>query len=174
MSLYKLVVDLIDLRSFSNLWYWIALGVIWSSASHWVLGVPYDMVSRARRDGGLPLQDLETMVRINTSRMLYFSRNQGAWLVGMVCFLVTVLGLLGFVYGSEFAQATLFLFVPLCALGYLSLRAAMRIEAGEGQGEALFHRLIWHRRFVQVLGMVSIFATSLYGMYVNLHSLMIR
>ncbi|MEM9756043.1 MAG: component of SufBCD complex, partial [Pseudomonadota bacterium] len=32
--------DVIDLRSFSNLWYWIVLAVFWSSASHWGLGVP--------------------------------------------------------------------------------------------------------------------------------------
>ena len=167
VSLYKMLVELIDLRSFSNLWYWIALAVIWSSASHWVLGVPYDMVTRARHEGGQALDDLETLVRINTARMLYFSRNQGPWLVGLVCFVVTVLGLLGFVYGSEFSQAVLFLFIPLCLLGYLSLRSAIKVEAGEGRGEALFSRLFWHRISVQLLGVVAIFVTSLYGMYVN-------
>ena len=167
MTLYATLFELIDLRSFSNLGYWIALGVIWSSASHWVLGVPYDMVQRAKREGGPALEDLEMIVRINTSRMLYFSRNQGPWLVGFVCFLVTVLALTGFLYQSEFAQAVLFLFIPLCLLGYMSLRSAIKIEAGEGQGEALFHRLFWHRTSVQFLGMVSIFVTSLYGMYVN-------
>jgi hypothetical protein len=167
LTFYTTLVELIDLRSFSNLWYWIALGVIWSSASHWVLGVPYDMVHRARREGGQALDDLEMIVRINTSRMLYFSRNQGPWLVGFVCFLVTTLALTGFAYDSEFAQAVLFLFIPLCILGYLSLRSAIKIEAGEGQGDALYHRLFWHRISVQFLGMVSIFITSLYGMYVN-------
>ncbi len=45
--------------SFSNLWYWIALAVMWSSTSHWVLGVPYDMIQRARREGGQAEADLE-------------------------------------------------------------------------------------------------------------------
>ncbi len=169
-----MMVELIDLRSFSNLWYWIALCVIWSSASHWVLGVPYDMVARARREGGQALGDLETIVRINTTRMLYFSRNRGPWLVGFVCFVLTTLVLLGFGYGSDFAQAVLFLFVPLCVLGYLSLRAAIKIEAGEGQGDALFRRLFWHRLSVQFLGMLAIFVTSLYGMYVNIQFIMPR
>ena len=169
-----MMVELIDLRSFSNLWYWIALAVIWSSASHWVLGVPYDMVQRARQEGGQALADLETLVRINVARMLFFSRERGPWLVGLVCFLVTVLGLLGFVYRSEFAQAVLFLFLPLCLLGYLSLRVAVKVEAGEAQGEALFRRLFWHRLSVQVLGMVSILVTSLYGMYVNLQFIIPR
>ena len=163
-----MLFDLIDMRSFSNLWYWIALGVIWSSASHWVLGVPYDMVYRARREQGQALDDLETIVRINVSRMLHASRSHGPGLIGVTCFLITVLGLLGFFYASEFAQAVLFLFVPLLVLGYLSLRASVKIEAGEGQGDALFRRLFRHRLSVQVLGMVSIFVTSLYGMWVNI------
>lgn len=168
MGLYKLLVELIDLRSFSNLWYWIALCVIWSSASHWVLGVPYDMVWRARRESGQALEDLETLVRINTARMLNFSRSSGPFLVGFLCFLLTALTLLGFVYGSEFAQALLLMIVPLCVLGYLSLRSSLKIEAGEGRGEALYRRLFYHRISVQLLGMVSIFLTSLYGMYVNM------
>lgn len=174
MTFYKTLLELIDLRSFSNLWYWIGLAVIWAGASHWVLGVPYGMVWRARRLGGQAQADLETMVRIRSARMLEMSRGHGPALVGLVCFLLTSLGLLGFAYGSEFAQALLFLVVPLCALGYLSLCAALRIEAGEGQGEALHRRLFWHRLSVQALGMVSILVTTLYGMYVNLLFLMAR
>ena len=168
MNWYQTLFDLIDMRSFSNLWYWLGLGVIWSSASHWVLGVPYDLVSRARRDGGQALADVETLVRINVDRMLLASRNHGPVLIGFLCFLITVLGMLGFWYQVEFAQAVLFLVVPLIVLGYLSLRSAVMIEAGEGQGDALFHRLLWHRLSVQFLGMISIFVTSLYGMYVNI------
>jgi len=29
-----LVTEVIDLRSFSNLWYWIVLAILWSSLSH--------------------------------------------------------------------------------------------------------------------------------------------
>ena len=163
-----MLFDMIDMRSFSNLWYWIALAVIWSTASHWVLGVPYDMVTRARHEGGTALDDLETMVRINVARMLHMSRSYGYVLIGVLCFLISVLAILGFAYHAEFAQAVLLLFVPLCILGYLSLRVAVKIEAGQGHGDALFRRLMWHRLSVQVLGMVAIFVTALYGMYVNL------
>ena len=168
MNWYQMLFDLIDMRSFSNLWYWIALAVIWSLASHWALGVPYDMVYRAKSQRGQALDDLETIVRINVSRMLHASRNHGAALIGVACFMVTMLGLLGFFYDVEFAQAVLFLMVPLLILGYLSLHASVKIEAGEGQGDALFHRLFMHRLSVQVLGMMSIFVTALYGMYVNI------
>ncbi|MEO8242872.1 MAG: component of SufBCD complex [bacterium] len=168
MNWYQMLFDLIDMRSFSNLWYWIALGVIWSSASHWSMGVPHDMVWRARREGGQAQDDLESLVRINVARMLHASRSYGPVLIGFVCFVVTILVLLGFLYDVEFAQAVLFLFVPLVILGYMSLRTSVKVEAGEGQGAALIRRLGWHRLGVQVLGMLSIFVTSLYGMWVNI------
>ena len=168
MNWYQTLFDLIDMRSFSNLWYWIALAVIWSSASYWVLGVPNDMVGRARREGGDVLEDLETLVRINVSRMLHMSRTYGAALVGILCFIVTTLTILGFWYRVEFAQAVLLLFVPLIILLFLSMRVAVKIEAGEDRGAALFRRLGRHRLTVQFLGMISIFVTSLYGMYVNI------
>ena len=169
MNWFQVLFDLIDMRSFSNLWYWIVLCVTWSSASHWVLGVPYDMITRAKREGGQALDDLETIVRIITSRMLYWSRSSGVWLVGILCFLMTFLVLLGWLYHVEFAQAVLFLLVPLTIMTFLSLRVAVKVEAGEGQGEALLRRLGWHRLSVQLLGMASIFVTSLYGMYVNIN-----
>lgn len=168
MDVVQLIFELIDMRSFSNLWYWIALGVIWSSASHWVLGVPHDMIQRARRERGQALEDLETLVRINVARMLYITRISGVFLVAGLCFMLTTLGLLAVVYDVEFAQAVLFIFVPLAILGALSLRAARRIEAGEGQGDALFRRLFLHRLSTQILGMLAIFLTSLFGMWTNL------
>lgn len=167
MSLYKLMVEFIDLRSFSNLWYWIALCAIWAKAMYWGLGVPYDMVRAARRGGDHALQDLETMARITTARMLAKSRGLGPWLVGLVSFTITVLGLLGFAYHSDLAQAVLFLFLPLCVLGYLSLSAALRVEGKEGQGEALIALLTRHRHTVQLLAIISIGATVIFGLYVN-------
>ncbi len=168
VDLVQLIVELIDLRSFSNLWYWIGLGVIWSSASHWVLGVPHDMIQRAKREGGQAQDDLEILVRINVSRMLYIVRASGVSMMAFLCFMLTSLAILAFYYDVEFAQAVLFLMVPLTILGLLSLRTAVLIEQGEGQGDALFRRLFRHRLSTQILGMISIFVTSLYGMWQNI------
>jgi hypothetical protein len=168
LDLVQLIFELIDMRSFSNLWYWIALGVIWSSASHWVLGVPHDMIQRARREGAEALDDMQTLVRINVKRLLYIARASGVALLAFLCFILTTLGLLAFVYDVEFAQAVLFIFVPLAILGALSLRTAGLIENSESEGDALFRRLFRHRLATQVLGMISIFVTSLFGMWQNL------
>jgi hypothetical protein len=166
---YQLIFELIDMRSFSNLWYWIMLAVMWSSASHWVLGVPFDMIARARRHGDQAQADLETIVRINTGRLLNIARVSGSWLIGFLFFGLTVLGVLGFLYNVEFARALLCLVVPMSVLMGLSIRSAGLIEAGESSGAALQRRLSRHRLATQLLGMVSIFITSLYGMWENLH-----
>lgn len=169
MNLYQVLFELIDMRSFSNLWYWIMLAVMWSSASHWVLGVPFDLISRARRQGGAAQDDLETLVRINTGRMLDIARTAGTWLVAVLCFILSALLILAIWYKIEFAQAVLFLLVPMCILSALSLRTARMIEADENTGDALHRRLIRHRITTQALGMVSIFITSMFGMYANLY-----
>jgi hypothetical protein len=166
---YKTVFELIDMRSFSNLWYWIALAVLWSTTSHWVLGVPFDMIQRARRHGGQAEADLEAMVGINVRRFLGISRTAAAPLFAVVSFLLSVLFILAIWYRSEFAQAVLFLFVPMVLVGWLSLRTALKIEAGEQSGPALYRRLMLHRRVVQVVGMVAIFVTSLFGMSQNMN-----
>lgn len=169
MNLYQVILERIDMRSFSNLWYWIMLAVMWSSVSHWVLGVPFDAISRARRNGGKAQEDLETLVRINTDRILNIAGTGGAWLVGFLFFLISALGVLAVHYGVEFAQAVLFLLVPMALLSLLSLRSARLIGAGENSGDALHRRLLRHRISTQALGVVSIFVTSMFGMWVNLH-----
>jgi hypothetical protein len=165
--LYKLIVEFIDLRSFSNLWYWIAVFAVWTRATRFGLGVPFGLVRKARREGGQALQDLEAMARITTGRMLDISRGMGPWLVGLVSFALTGLALLGFVYGSGLAQALFCLFAPVCALGYVSLRAALRVEAGEDNGAALIALLSDHRRSVQFMAILAVGATVLLGLHAN-------
>jgi len=165
---YKLVLEMIDMRSFSNLWYWIALAVFWSTASHWVLGVPYDMVYRARRNGGQAEIDLEDMVRITTNRLLYIGRVSGLWILAISCFLLTILALLGFYYWIEFAQAVFLLTFPMALVGSLSLSTARLIVQENSTGEALRKRLIKHRLITQIIGMLAILVTSLFGMFQNM------
>ncbi|WP_101069124.1 component of SufBCD complex [Roseovarius salinarum] len=168
MDWYNTVFELIDMRSFSNLWFWIALAVVWSSASHWILGVPWDMVIRARRGGAQPEADLSDMVRININRMFYVVANSGLLLAGLVAFLLTAALLLGFVYEVEFAQALFLLGFPLSIVGMLSLHTARVIRRDGLTGEALCKRLAMHRLAVQAIGMASIFVTAVWGMYHNM------
>ncbi len=168
MELYQTIVELIDMRSFSNLWFWIMLCVQWWMVSHRILGVPFDMVLRARRKGGQAQEDLETLARVNVNRLLYITHMSGLWIVGFVAFVLAVLAVAGFVYRIEFAQAVFCLVFPLTGVWAMSLWAAHRIADGDHHGEALQARLIKLRLAVQGVGMMSILITSIYGMYQNM------
>lgn len=156
------------MRSFSNLWFWIALAVTWSSASHWVLGVPYDMVLRARRVGGQAETDLEDITRVNVNRLLYIARVSGLWILGLMCFFLSSLVILGFYYRVEFAQAVFLLGFPMSGVALLNLSTAKRIDSEQARGELLHKRLSRCRLYTQMIGTASIFVTALWGMYQNL------
>jgi hypothetical protein len=166
---YQTIFELIDMRSFSNLWFWIVLAVVWSTTSHYGLGVPFDMVLRAKRHGGQTEIDLEDLVRINSNRLLFIAQMSGLWIAGFACFFLTMLMLLGFFYGNEFAQALVLLALPLSLVGLLSLSTARLIQDEDARGEQLRKRLLRHRLYSQMIGMVSIFVTALWGMYQNLN-----
>ena len=165
MSFHQAVFEIIDMRSFSNLWYWIGLAVIWSSASHWVLGVPFDMVGRARRKGGEAVEDLEMLVSVNVRRRLVIAQTAGLWIVGLAAAALTALALLGFVYDLEFAQALFLIAFPMSLVGLLGHRTARIIVSRGETGPELWRRLSLHRFFVQLIGVVAIFVTALWGMW---------
>ena len=156
------------MRSFSNLWYWIALAVLWSTTSHWELGVPFDMVQRARRVGGQAEIDLEDLVRINTNRLLYIARMSGIWLLSFSCFVLSTLAITGFYYQLEIAQAVFLLGFPMTVVGALSLSTARLIQQENATGALLRKRLGRHRLYTQLVGVVSIFVTAMWGMYQNM------
>lgn len=156
------------MRSFSNLWFWIALAALWSTASHWVMGVPWDMVMRARRRGNTHQQDVEDLARIYANRMLYIGRTAGSWLIGLLAATLSALWVLGFWYGVHFCQALFLLGLPMTLVGWLSHGVALRIEAGQNQGIALYRLLRNHRMKVQGIGMLAILITAMWGMYQNL------
>ena len=168
MDWSKALFQVIDLRSFSSVWYWIVLAVTWSSVSHWVLGVPFDLISRARRHGGQDYADFVDLVRINTRRLLVIAQSAGLIIIAFTCFLLTSLAVLGFWYGFELAQAIFMLALPLSAVGAVSLATARKIVDLQPEGDDLFNTLFRHRIWTQVIGMVAIFVTAMYGMYQNL------
>ena len=168
MDWYDTVFELIDMRSFSNLWFWIALAVVWSSASHWVLGVPYDMIGRARRKGGQAAEDLTDLLRINTGRLLYIADEAGTWVIAVGTFLLGGFMTLGFFYGVEIAQALFLLGFPMSLVSLLSVHTARALHTSDHTLEDVFRRLARHRLMVQAIGMVSVFATAMWGMYQNL------
>ncbi len=168
MQWYQTIFDLIDMRSFSSLWYWIVVAVTWSMSSHWIIGVPYDMLTRARRHGGKAAEDLDMLAHIYAGRLSEIGGHAGLALVGFASFVVATLATLGFGYDVELAQAVLCLFLPMCLVVALSIRTARRIQGLGETGPELWRRLTMHRFTVQGIGILSLFVTGMYGMWHNL------
>ncbi len=165
MSFFDEIFAVLDTRSFSSVWYWIALAVMWSTVSHFTLGVPQDLIARARRQGGTAREEAEILTHIQVRRRLTVMRSAGHWITAFVATVLALLMVLAVSYGVEIAQALLLLLLPLTLVGVLALRAAVRIEAFDERGAALWKRLARLRLATQVIGMISIFITALWGMW---------
>jgi len=167
LDFLDLVTQVIDLRSFSNLWYWIVLAILWSSLSHWVLGVPFDMVMRARRGDAGSFDDMQALARINVNRILTLSARGGLFATAFVAFVLTSLAVLGWVYRVEFCQALFLLVFPMVVVGGMSIITATRLRQQEFA--ELIRTLRMHRLRVQLTGIMFIFLTAFWGMWVNLN-----
>ncbi|WP_322888996.1 MULTISPECIES: hypothetical protein [unclassified Yoonia] len=168
MDLIDTIFFLIDFRTFSNIWYWLAVMVTWATVSHWVIGVPFDMIYRARRHDGQAARDLEALVAINVRRLMTISGTPAVVLAGMTAFFITVAGMLGFVYGLELAQGLFCLAFPLVFVGLLTLRSCKRFAVDQPAGADLAKALFRLRFWIQCIAMAAIFGTALLGMYVTL------
>jgi hypothetical protein len=168
LTLIDIITGLIDFRTFSNIWYWLAVMVIWAVATHWVIGVPFDMVVRARRQGGQAAQDLDILVAINLRRLLTLSGTPAVILVGIGAFVVTAAAMLGFVYGLELAQGLFCLAFPLVFVAVLTWRSCQRLALDQQTGPALIRALVRLRFWIQLIAITALFCTALLGIYVML------
>ncbi|WP_425090293.1 component of SufBCD complex [Tropicimonas sp. S265A] len=158
--------EIIDMRSFSSMWFWITLAVFWSAMSHYAVGVPYDMVQRAfRRNDEQAWRDLEALARINARRLLVIGSSAGVFVAGFAGFLLTTLLVLGFFYRVEFFQAAFMIAFPFALVGLLSQRTARLILEVQPEGPDLARGLRRHRFYVQLIGMVSILVTAFWGVF---------
>ncbi len=170
MDWQLIIFEAIDLRSFSNLWFWIALAFVWSRASYSIIGVPFDMVVRAQRQGGQAADDLADLLRVNIRRFRYIIDVSGLWLVGAASGVLCSLAILGWRYEVEFAQAAFLLGFPMTCVGLLNVRTAYVIAAQNLAGPTLYRKMTRHRFAVQLIGLVAIFITAFWGMSVNLNA----
>lgn len=162
------IFQVIDMRTFSNVWYWLAVAVTWSTVSHWILGVPFDMIHRARRGGGQAAEDLDMLVAINVRRLSQINHEVGLWIMGFASFVLTCFALTGFYYGLELAKGVFLLMLPLMLVAVMSLRLSRRYEVKQPTGAALARDLLRLRFWIQVVAVIAIFLTAMYGMYFNL------
>ena len=154
-----LIGEAISLRSFSSLWYWIAVGVFWIAATGRVLGITFASVNRAR-GGGLALMQLETMTHIAAQIWVAgWQKWQVPW-VALSSATLVGLSLLAFSYGIDLAQALWFLVCPYLLILALQLQLALRIFGKNISDDALIQMMYRFRMTVQIIGFTFIFLTT--------------
>lgn len=168
LTLSEIILSQIEFRTFSNIWYWLAVAVTWASVSHWIIGIPFDMIYAARRHGGQAAQDLDRMAAINVRRLMQLAGTPGLVLTGMAAFFIASAAMLGFFYGLEFAQGLMCLACPLVLVGGLTWRLCRRLDTTPLTGAPLVKALLSLRFWIQVIAMAAIFCTAILGMFVNL------
>jgi hypothetical protein len=173
------LIGLLDSRSFMTIWYWLALVGMWSATGRSVIGVPSETVSRARSALSANQPDDPAVVGLLDWLSLVLPRwrlgtTEGAVFLGVTCFALTSLLVLGFVFWLELAQAVFLLLMPFWVLFWMRVRLARRltplIDAAhmgkttlEQTARDAARMMTWHRRWVTVLSMVSVLLTVLWG-----------
>ncbi len=144
------------------------IALMWAGLTRSSMGVPLDLLARARRMGGQTQLDVEALARIHAERYVYYWSRGKLFQVAFLAFVLSGLFVLAIGFHFEFAQAILFLLLPLALISANALRGAQRVLAEHGQGDAL-HKLIWRQRFfVQVIGFTFIFLTAIFGLLHNM------
>ena len=173
------VISFLDSRSFGTIWFWIVVLGMWSAVGRHVLGVPTEVLlraRRARRDGrpdGAEAITLLDWLSLTLPRWQP-GRGEGAVILGLSLFALSSLAILGFGYWLEMAQALTLLLTPFAALFWLRVWLAGRLHGllGQAQSDArplaqvagdIIGRMMTHRRLVSLLSIVSVAATALWG-----------
>lgn len=169
MDVYHFILRLIDLRSFSSLWYWIALIAVWIWSDRWVLSIPADLIFRARKQGvdGQATQDVERLTEIYARRALELHHQRNVWRMAWQWALATCITLLAVVYRVELAQGVLLLVGPWWLTRYFGQRLAVKLAQVELLALDVPRILMWHRFKMQMIGMLAIFVTVLFGLIHN-------
>jgi hypothetical protein len=151
------VVDAFGISSFQSIWYWVLSVIAWTLVTHSTLGVPYDMILRARRAAAVS-ERVDQLAHIHAGRIaaIYESAGPGLALAGG--FGLAALYGIGFLEGVELAQAAFMLAFPLSAVAYSTLGLALAVRAHDFRGPALVRvlarRRFWHQ-VVAVVGMLG-------------------
>jgi hypothetical protein len=142
---------------FQSIWYWVLHVVVWTLVCYRTLGVPHDMLLRARRVPEVAAR-VDVLAQLSVERIAGIHDDAGVPIAAGAGFALAALGVLGFLSGLEFAQAAFVLLLPLAAIGYSKLRLALFLRRRRIVGPRLVlilaRRRFWHQ-LIAVLAMLG-------------------
>jgi hypothetical protein len=164
------LLRLLATASFDSLWYWVLHVVVWTLACARTLGVPHDLLLRARRDPAAA-ERVDLLARLSAERIAGIHDVAGAPLAAAAGFLLATFAALGFLTGLQAAQAAFLLLLPLAAIVYSKLRLALFLRAAMHARRLpspqlvlmLARRRFWHQT-IAVLAMLAA-ATVAWGLH---------
>lgn len=155
--------DLISMRSFSSLWFWLFIGVFWARVMQAPMGVPVDLVRQAQMGEPEALADLEALSGVRIHHEQAVARSLGIWRGAAWAFALALLAGLAFVYGVELAQAGFAIVAPFALVQAFTARAAVRMaQVPDMPALIRAHKVL--RRQVQAVGVAAVFLTTIFGM----------
>ena len=113
--------------SFQSIWYWVLHVVVWTLACYRTLGVPHDMLLRARRVPEAAAK-VDILARLSSERIGGIHDRYGVPIAAAAGFALAGLAALGFSTGIEAAQAGFALLMPFIVVSYSKLRLALAIR----------------------------------------------
>ncbi|GHA41525.1 hypothetical protein GCM10008927_02350 [Amylibacter ulvae] len=156
-------LQILELKSFFNIWYWLFLAFIWSRATYFTLGVPLHDARLGHEREGVYMHDFEELMRINTGHTVEAFDQYGVAVMAVIAFLLASAATLGFGFRMEIMQAIFLLMAPLTGATLFSVRFAYRIQAEKITGQSLYTAYVVHRRIKQIFGMLSMIVTSVWA-----------
>jgi hypothetical protein len=131
------LLRIIAFAGFDSLWYWVLHVVVWTLVCYRTLGVPLDMLLRARHEPGAA-ERVALLARLSAERIVGIHDLAGAPIAAAAGFLLAALAALGFLSGLEGAQAAFALLLPLAAVAYSKLRLALFGKKAAGRASRQF------------------------------------
>lgn len=152
------LLRIIASAGFDSLWYWVLHVVVWTLACYRTLGVPHDMLLRARRDPTVA-ERVELLAGLSAERIAGIHDVAGVPLAAAAGFVLATLAALGFLTGLEGAQAAFMLLAPLAAIIYSKLRLALFLR-GRARPPWLVVMLSRRRFWHQTIAVAAMLATA--------------
>lgn len=144
------LLDVLDTRSFSSMWYWLILATLWTWVGRGALGIPSEVVAAVRRqtqtrdDARADADEESAALRPQAHAAAPASLLMLDWLslvvprwrvpprdglilLAAASFALTLLAGLGFLYRLEVAQALVLLLAPLVVLAMMRVSLAARL-----------------------------------------------
>ena len=179
MPQFDSLVGFLDSRSFGTVWYWLMVIGLWSFTGRAIIGVPVEVLGRARTALADGKADAPVVLHLLDWLSLVLPRwqlggREGAVLLAVTGFGLTSLAIMGIGYGLELALAAFLLLLPLAILFWMRVLLARRLmpllaaaEQGtrpvpEAAAEAV-RRMVIHRRLVTLLSMLAVAITAIWG-----------